>query len=271
MRGTIMKNPRGRPRNRQIDPTVTGRTMADHAIDVMEAVSSFGPISLRDLTIKMRLPASTAHRLMLILEARGFLSMDAASQKWEIGARAFQIGNAYLRRTGLADMARTFLATIGSASGETANLSVRQVAQMIVIAQVESHNPLRAFFRLGSQSPAYCSAAGKAVLAHPPADEIDAMFEKTDLAKFTDQTITSLALLHPQLVEVRARGWALDNEEQVTGMRCVAAPIIDKDGLPVAAVSLTGPTRRFDTRTLGALSTLVIDAARDISDALCGR
>ncbi|OWV87631.1 hypothetical protein ATY78_03790 [Rhizobium sp. R635] len=266
-----MKNPRGRPRSKQVDLSMTGRTMADHAIDVMEAVSSFGPISLRDLTTKMKVPASTAHRFLLILEARGFLSMDPVSQKWEIGVRAFQVGNAYLRCTGLAEMARAYLATIGAASGETANLSIRQGDRMIVIAQVESHNPLRAFFRLGSQIPIYCSAAGKAVLAHLRDDEVDAMFEKTVLARLTDRTIVSLPFLRMQLNEIRARGWALDDEEQVAGMRCVAAPIMDKDGLPVAALSLTGPKSRFDASSLKGLSVLVIDAARGVSDAIRGR
>ncbi len=266
-----MKNPRGRPRSRKINLSLTGRTMADHAIDIMEAVSSLGPISLRDLTTKMKVPASTAHRLLLILEGRGFLSMDAVSQKWEIGVRAFQVGNAYLRRTGLAEMARTYLAMIGSASGETANLSIRQGDRMIVIAQVESHNPLRAFFRLGSQIPVYCSAAGKAVLAHLPGDEVDAIFENMVPARLTNRTIVSLPVLRMQLREIKARGWALDDEEQVAGMRCVAAPVMDKDGLPIAALSLTGPTSRFEMPSIERLSTLVIDAARGVSDAMCGR
>ncbi|MGY5808951.1 IclR family transcriptional regulator [Rhizobium sp. LEGMi198b] len=265
-----MKNPRGRPRLQKVGALKAGRTMADRAIDVLEAVSRHGPVSLRDLTTQLRIPASTAHRFLLLLEARGFVSMDPLSQRWEIDVRAFQVGNSYLRRTGLAEIARFYLAEIGMKSGETANLSVRHAGSMVVIAQVESHNPLRAFFRLGSQIPVHCSAAGKAVLSYLPPGTIEGLFDKRGLLKLTDRTVTSLPQLHRQLEEVRSRGWALDDEEQVMGMRCVAAPVWDRADTPVAALSLSGPTSRFDTAAVDSLSTLVKETAQALSNALRG-
>lgn len=244
--------------------------MADRAIDVLEAVSRHGPISLRGLTAQLRVPASTAHRLLLLLERRGFVSMDPLGQTWEIGVRAFQTGNSYLRRTGLAEIARLYIAEIGAASGETANLSVRHAANMVVIAQVESHNPLRAFFRLGSQIPMHCSAAGKAVLSCLEPTEVDGLFDVAGLTKFTERTVTSLPALHRQLGEIKSCGWALDDEEQVAGMRCVAAPVWDRAGSPVAALSLTGPTSRIDNAAVDRLSVLVKEAAHSLSDALRG-
>ena len=265
-----MKNPRGRPRLQKPATPKASPTMADRAIDVLESVSRHGPVSLRDLTMQLRVPASTAHRLLLLLEARGLLSMDPLSQKWEIGVRAFQIGNSYLRRTGLAEIARFYLAEIGAESGETAYLSVRYAANMVVIAQAESHNPLRAFFRLGSQIPAHCSAAGKAVLSYLPVDAVDGLFDERGLVKLTERTIIFLPQLHRQLEEVRSRGWALDDEEHVAGMRCVAAPIWDKAEVPAAALSLTGPTSRFDAAAVERLSIMVKEAAQALSDALRG-
>lgn len=270
LRVAEMKNPRGRPRIRDKPNAASSGTMVDRALTILEAISAGSPGGLTTLAHRLRLPVSTVHRFLLLLERRGYVTMDSATQTWDIGPQAFQVGNSYLRQTRLTDVARSRLAELGALSGETANLLVRQGQQMIVIAQVESHNPLRAFFRLGTQIPCHCSAAGKAALGALSDSDIATLYPEDVLTGFTPKTILSVNDLKRCLVDVREKGWALDDEEHVDGMRCVAAAVSDRTGATIGAISLTAPVARFGPAEVDAFGAWVLRAALDLTMVMNG-
>ena len=129
-----------------------------------------------------------------------------------------------------------------AATGETANLAIADGGQVVFISQVETHEPIRAFFRPGTRGPIHASGIGKALLAYQPPEAVERIMREQGLVAFTARTITDRARLMAELDEIRARGWAIDDEERTEGMRCIAAPIFNEFREAMAGVSISGPT-----------------------------
>ncbi len=130
---------------------------------------------------------------------------------------------------------------------------------------------MRMIVSLGSRSPVHASGVGKALLAYLGDARLAAILERRGLARYTERTIDSPARLREELEVVRGRGYALDDEEQAVGLRCVAAPIFDENGLALAAISLSGPKARMVDDRLDELGLAIRQTADEITRALGGR
>jgi IclR family transcriptional regulator, acetate operon repressor len=198
------------------------------------------------------------------------VEFDAEQQLWHVGARAFVIGARFLRRTSLVDRARPILRRLMEATGETANLGMERDGQVLFLSQVETHSNIRAFFPPGTLSPLHASGIGKALLARLEPERLERLLARGPLERFTDQTITDRATLLADLVQVRVRGFALDNEEKSAGMRCIAAPVFDVNREAVAGISVSGPVSRVSPDQVARLGLQVMDAARQLTLAIGG-
>jgi IclR family acetate operon transcriptional repressor len=156
-------------------------------------------------------------------------------------------------------------------SGETANLAVPSDGEVVFIAQVQCRELMRMSVKLGARAPLHASGAGKAILAAMDAAGVAREVGRKGLARYTERTIVDDAALQVELDATRARGYAIDDEEHAPGLTCVAAPILDENGQPWAALSLAGPTSRLARDRVAALGTLVAETARETTAALGGR
>ncbi len=193
-----------------------------------------------------------------------------ASQLWAVGPEAFRIGSAFLARTSLVEQARGAMRELMEATGETANLAIADGAEVVFLSQVESREPIRAFFRLGSRGPIHASGIGKALLAFFSESRRERALAAATLASFTPATIVDAGRLRAELAETRARGWAIDDEERATGMRCIAAPIFNEHREAVAGVSISGPSARLPRDAAPALGARVREAADRVTRAIGG-
>jgi IclR family acetate operon transcriptional repressor len=210
-------------------------------LDVLAAAES--PMGVGALAERTGLPQGTAHRLLQGLQHRGYVRHDA-SRKYSVGTAALRLGDAAQRS--LARSARPYLAELVDASGETANLAVLEGDDVVYVAQVPSPHTLRMFAEVGRHVPPHSTAVGKVLLAGMPRERALSLLRRTGLPRRTDTTITSLDDFGCELDRVSERGWAADDEEQESGVRCVAVPVGgDGYGPVVAAVSLSGPAERF--------------------------
>lgn len=264
------KRLRGRPRLAQSPADAGSVQTLDRAIALMRHVADADGLSLTEAAAAAALPPSTAYRMLATLQHHGIVEFDETAQLWHIGADCFRIGSAFLRRRKIAERGRQVMQALVARSGETANLAVAEEDGVVFVSQVETHEPIRAFFRPGTRGPFHASGVGKAILAHLPPVRAAAMVERLSLERFTDRTVTEPATLLRELERIRARGWALDDEERNPGMRCVAAPIFNEYGEPVAGLSLSGPTVRMTRATVGALGPVVRDAAAEITRSIGG-
>lgn len=269
---TTPRRKRGRPRGSTTGRETGGGTVQalDRGLSILKALGRHGPMILSDISLTLGMPPSTAHRLLDTLHQHGFVALDPATQRWSIGVEAFRTGSAFLAHTNLVDAARTTLRQLMEETGETANLAIAENGHVVFVSQVETPQPIRAFFRAGTRTPMHASGIGKALLAEMDEEAIRRILQRTGLAAFTPKTITNPAGLFEDLARIRARGWSFDNEEHHVGMRCVAATIHNAHGEAVAGVSISGPSVRLTDSAIEEIAPKVRKAARTITERIGG-
>lgn len=269
---TGMKKTRGRPRGSGGggDSQTGGAQALRRGLGLLNALAEVDKATLTELSLRTGLPASTAHRLLTTMESHGFTEFDEATNLWMVGVEAFRAGNSFQRRISIAEAARDAMRDLVERTGETANLAVPDGAEVVFVAQVECSNPVRAFFTAGTRTPMHASGIGKALLAAFGREDAERRLRDAGLARFTPKTLAAPDALFADLDAARERGWSFDDEERHAGMRCVAAPIHDAQGRPIAGVSVSGPSQRFSPDAVGEFGPLVRRAAARITERIGG-
>ncbi|MGY6412351.1 MAG: HTH-type transcriptional regulator BhcR [Alkalilacustris sp.] len=260
---------RGRPR--AFDDRTEANTIRalDRAMVLLGHLAQSEGLTLTDLSRAADESPATVYRALITLQQHGVVELDAAGQHWHVGAGAFRIGSAFLRRTKVAERARGPMQDLMRATGETANLGVETDDEVLFLTQVETHEAIRAFFPPGTKSPMHVSGIGKALLAFYDPRQVARIVARKGLAGFTARSLTEPDRLMADLAATRARGYSIDDEERAEGMRCVASPIFNVHGEPVAALSVSGPAFRM-TRTRADVVAAHVQAAADTVTAAIG-
>ncbi|MEM0937335.1 MAG: HTH-type transcriptional regulator BhcR [Pseudomonadota bacterium] len=262
------KRPRGRPRAFADKTEQNTIQSLDRAMAILEGLAEAGAATLTELASRLGQSPATVYRVLITLEARGIVELDPEEQSWAVGPRAFLIGSSFLRRASVVERAQGPMRQLRAETGETANLGVARGDEVMFVSQAETDETLRAFFPPGTLSPLHASGIGKALLAWFDPDQRAAYFARAELTRFTGHTLTSRDALAEDLDRIRARGYAVDNEERSTGMRCVAAPVFDASGAAVAGLSVSGPVSRVTLEATARLGSDVARAAAALSAAL---
>ncbi|MEM7041965.1 MAG: IclR family transcriptional regulator [Pseudomonadota bacterium] len=247
-----------------------GIQVLDRAITILEAVSEVDGITLTSIAHQTGTTTSTAHRILTTLETNGFVTMDRERKLWFIGVTAFQIGNGFLRNRKVVDLARPLMRDLMSEIGESVNLGVEDDGTIVYLAQIECHNPIRAFHRPGTRTTIHSSAMGKAIMSSWTDAAIRKLLEKVGMPGFTRKTLTDDRRFFADIEKTRERGWSFDDEEATVGMRCVAAAISNEFEEVVASVSISGPTTRLNYDRIGELGPRVKRAAAEMTAAIGG-
>ncbi len=247
-----------------------GIQVLDRAIAVMEVVSASDGLTLTSIAHQAGMATSTVHRILTSLEGHGLVSMDQERKLWFIGVAAFQIGNGFLRNRKVVDLGRPIMRDLVAETGESVNLGIEDNGTIVYLAQIECHNPIRAFHRPGTRTMIHSSAMGKAILSTWSEADVRKLLEKVGMPGFTRKTLTNDRRFFADLQKTRERQWALDDEEATIGMRCVAAPVFNEFREVVAAVSISGPTTRLTYDRIGELGPKVKRVAGDITASIGG-
>lgn len=209
---------------------------------------------------------STVHRTLVALKKKGFVEQNPETGKYWLGLVLFSMGMQYDRKISLKDVCSPFIKRLADKVGETVNLGIldnNEVGKVVIIDKVETDQRLTLVPSVGALNHAHCSSMGKVLLSFSDNDYFDKFIAK-GLKPFTNNTITEKEELKDELREVRNKGYAIDKEESEIGLMCVGAPIFDKNGVR-AAISIAGPTQRFQGERLMEIIDAVKDTAQEIS------
>ncbi len=268
---TPPKRARGRPKSQFGESSAGTMQSLDRALSVLVAVAREDRATLTDLSLALGIPTATTHRILTTLQKRDFVRFDDERQDWSIGIEAYRTGVAFLKRTNLSDVGRPVMRRLMEQTGETANLAVRDGAEVVFIGQVETQNPIRAFFPPGSRTPMHASGTGKAILATLPEDRLLTLLKGAGLKGFTEQTHVTPKALFDDLAHTRARGWSFDRNERYDGMSCIGSAIFNDRGEPCAGVSISGPSSRFCDAQIAEFGAAVAQAAAEITHLIAGQ
>jgi DNA-binding IclR family transcriptional regulator len=226
-------------------------------------------LSLGELARKTNLPKGTAHRLLSSMAYFDFIRQESTTRNYHLGFRLVDLGNILLSQIDLRSQARSFLINLSETVKETVHLVVLDNDKALYIDKVDLHpktSGLQMVSRLGSRLSLHCSSVGKVLLAHMNKTDVEKLFSDTGLDKRTSKTIADPEALRQHLSFVRENGYAIDDEENEEGIRCVAAPIRNGSGKVEAAMSISGPTTRITMERIETeLKKLVCETANNIS------
>ncbi|MBR5640523.1 MAG: IclR family transcriptional regulator [Firmicutes bacterium] len=242
----------------------------DRVFDILEVLSSIPQgMALSDISEAVGLHVSTTHRLLAALTSRGYVRKDAGTGKYRLTLRLFEISQRVSTVLDLLPVSEHYLEELANLSGEAVHLVERSGSEVVYLYKFEPYsNPVNISSSVGRHNPMYCTGVGKSILACLPEDEVKAVWDATDVQKFTEKTLTTLGALQADLGKTRERGYAIDDEEHDPNVRCVAAPIFNWKDEPVAAISISAPSSRFTEETIQKLAPKVIAAAKEISGLL---
>ncbi len=229
-------------------------------------------ISIRGLSSNIGLPKGTTHRLLSSLSYFGYVRQDPRTRNYFLGLKFVEMGQILLSQLDLRKEAEPFLRDLAERTKETIHLVILDRNEIVYIDKVETdHNPsgLKMASRIGLRNPAHSSAVGKMILASFSEEELRTFFKEKSLVRRTENTITDPVQLREHLKTVRKQGYAVDDEENEKGIRCVAAPIYNETGKTVAAISITAPAFRVTKKTIQeTLKKEVTETASRISERL---
>ncbi|MHB8648545.1 MAG: IclR family transcriptional regulator [Thermomicrobiales bacterium] len=220
--------------------------------------------SLTAISTRLGLAKGTAVRLLTVLEEHGFVER-AASERYRLGVRLFELGSIYEQTFSIEQAARPALESLARECQQTANLGILNEGQVVHIAVVPPQRPIHFAGQLGARELVHCTGLGKALIAGLAPETLAAIVAEHGLPSRTAKTITTMEALHDRLAVVRERGYATDDEESFPGLTCVAAPIRDATGATVAAISVSGTTAEFEATDY---APAVLAAASTVSHRL---
>jgi IclR family acetate operon transcriptional repressor len=229
-------------------PAGGGVQSVRRALDLLEALAAAGgTASLSDLAAACGLPVPTAYRLAATLAERGYLR-QSPDRRYSLGSRLIPLGTGAHELLGA--RALPVLRGLADRSGESANLAVLTQGRAEYVAQAPGRHAMRIFTEAGNRVDLHCTGVGKALLAVLDPARASALIGAAPLPARTPASITDPAALAAEIALTRARGYALDEGEMETGVRCVAVGV---PGPAPMAVSVSGPAARMTDELIAAL------------------
>lgn len=219
--------------------------------------------TLSQLTQKLQLPRSTCHALLLTFRRCGYVQPDEETGRYRLGFRLYALANMALSGISVRDHAAPVLYRLMQETGLTVHLAILEEGEAILIDRIEPPGVPKVATWVGRRMGLHCTAIGKALIAHLPAQELDELIRKQGLLRHNENTIASMKQLRLACDKVQHLGYAVDDEEEEIGVRCIGAPVFNDKGEVVAAISASGSVAEVED--ISAIASLVKAAAQALS------
>jgi IclR family transcriptional regulator, KDG regulon repressor len=241
----------------------------DRALRILELFDEQeNEIKITDISERMGLHKSTVHSLLKTLQMHGYIDQNPESGKYKLGMKLFERGNFVIHSLDIRKIAKSHLVHLSSQTGQTAHLVILDGKEGVYIDKVEGPMAVILYSRIGRRIPIHCSAVGKALVAYKSSDDLKKMLKGYEYVLQTENTIKNEADLLQELERVRRQGYAVDNQENEPGVRCVAAPIRDHAGKVIAAVSLSTLVTRVNDKDFEDFTNLLTQETMEMSQEL---
>jgi DNA-binding IclR family transcriptional regulator len=238
----------------------------ERALTMLETVAQFAEgLSNAEISRKLKIPKSSASYILRTLETRGYFARDAESGRYRVGLKILSLSRGALGGIDVRGIALPIMRRLMQHTGLTCHLAVLDGPEAVYIEKVEPETFIRMDTWVGRRMRVHATSVGKAIVAHIPQAELEEILRKSGMERRTPKTITSLPRLLRELQRVREEGYAVDDEENNLGARCVAAPVFDERGEIVASIGLSGTAQQVSPQTMPHIVEALKDAARHIS------
>ncbi len=241
----------------------------ERGLRILEAIAGIGDSAkLAEVARKTALPRSTAHHLLRALVDFGYLLQDGDDRTYTLAPKLFRLTGSTWTQEQLAHIAMPYLDALSLRTGEGTSLAVLRDGIVTVIAKREPKGPVRVVQEVGARRPIHCTAVGKALAAWLPEGELSGMIRRTNFEQLTPRTITAAAAFRRELSRIRATGFAIDDEEHIEGIRCIATVVRDHSGEVRGSLCVVGPKSHLPRRRLAEIRPALAVLAAELSTRL---
>jgi IclR family KDG regulon transcriptional repressor len=238
----------------------------DRAFEILEALAEEPEgMYIIDLENKLKLNKSTIHRILQTLVKWGYVQKNPDTKCYRLGLKVVALSSSYLNSLQLKTESLPYMERLQNKTGLVIHLAIIDDRDVVYIEKIGSTNYLRLYSQIGKRAYIHSTGLGKSMLSQMDKNFVEYCLSKHGLVRVTDRTIQSRERFYKELEETRNRGYAIDDEENEKGVRCVAAPIFDYTGKVIAAVSITGYLDSFPIGKINFLGTEVMKCADSIS------
>lgn len=244
-------------------------TAVERALSILEAIAQRGSgMTHSDISRKLSIPKSSVTYLLRALELCGYVQRERATGGYMLGLKVLSLARGVEVGSDIKETALPILRRVVERCGLTAHLAVLDHGDAVYVEKVDSPGFIKMDTWVGKRMDLHSTGVGKALLAFSSANDVEALIRGRGLKRKTPRTIATHAGFLRELEKVRERGYAIDDEENSLGARCVAAPVIDSYGKVLAAVGLSGTIGQIDKASLRKTAEIAKEAAREISRRL---
>ena len=242
----------------------------EKALQIIELMAqSREPLRLRDISLKVEMPASTTLRLINTLTTLGYANQDPNTLRYSLSLKFMHIGSLVSSQTSIRDIAHPYLVELSRKCKESVCLAIEQDMDVVYIDVIDGPDGmLKITQRIGKLAPIHSTGVGKLMLLNYDLKQLNNMIAIKDLVALTPNTITTKEELLNELEKVKIQGYALDDEECELGARCLSVGIKDYTGKNVAGISVSGPITRMSMDYIETIKNTVIDTAKKVSELL---
>lgn len=225
-------------------------------------------LKITQISERTGLHKSTAHSLLKTLQMHGYIDQDMESGKYRLGLKLFERGNYVIHSLDIRRLAKRYLLELSEKTGQTTHLVILDGNEGVYVDKVESPMATILYSKIGKRIPLHCSSVGKALIAFREQEEVQKILHGYSYSKQTEFTITDDADFLLELEKVRQQGYAIDNQENEPGVRCIAVPIRNHENQVIAAISLSTLIARIDETQLKEFVVLLKQTGSELSEQM---
>ena len=238
------------------------------AFKILSAISdASNGLGISDLSKQLKIGKSTVHGITSALEELGVLVRDPLHKKYSVGYTLLELGRRAHTRIKLRDIARIPIERLMEKVGETVFLGIMNGDHITILDVVESHHDMKITSPPGTRLPLLAGATGKAFLAHFEEKKVKEIIQRMGLVKFTSKSIVDPKKFFKEVEEAKKKGYAIDDEEYIPGVRAIAAPI-QAASLPPAAIWVVGFTSSLNDQKMEKVILEIRKSGQDISHSI---
>lgn len=235
---------------------------------ILQALSERSETGISDLSVRLAMPKATVYRFLQTMMTLGYVRQESDSERYGLTMKAFELGAKALQYPDLVDLAKHHMQMLADQTGETVHLGTLIDSEIIYVHKIDSRHNLGMYSRIGRRAPLHCTAIGKVLMAWEHPERRDRVLAGAEFKRFRDKTIVEPAAFLAELERVKDQGFGEDREEFDDHIRCLGIPIFDRLNQPIAGMSISFPSFRYDEAKAPEIVAILTAASRDISTRL---
>ncbi|MBV7273899.1 IclR family transcriptional regulator [Clostridium sp. PL3] len=241
----------------------------DRSLSILEVLSDYEEgLGITEISEKVNLHKSTVHRLLSTLIQKGYVKQDEDTNKYRLTLKLFELGSKNIGKMDIVNVVKPYLKELMKITNETVHLVVRDGNEIVYVDKVESENTIRMYSRIGKRNPLYCTAVGKAMLSYMEDEKVEQIWNQSKIERLTENTITDMGQFKEHLRLVRKNRYAVDEQENEIGIRCLGAAVLNYRGEVCGAISISGSILSFTEDKIEKFSNILIEYTDKISKEL---